>query len=795
MKADKRLFSILAAVLGGVGIALYFIAASFSDIAAVFRLERSKDEILQKATETFQDSELAATDLSRKVSLQINKTLLTYAQTRLDHELPEEFFPVASWVIRWQGTVDTKKEGRQEVEFRLEYDFKGNLIRLQQLAPHLTRPPNFKESQAVAEAKTFLASLGADTTALTLTNKTINTEDRVRFFNFVFLNPSPISPDLQEIYEVTISGEIITSYRARVTFDADSPLTPESHRTSTIVSLILAMVVWLGISIVLIIKFFVKLRHDELEFKRGSWFAVAGFVLMWAMVAIASWPVPEAMLFGGGLAGLVTGLALLVVYPVADSVNRDVWPQRLALGDILFRGFFRVRELGKSFLDSLFITGTTLVLVSFLVWLVRVLNVGYVEFEDNVLWVFNGTLAALSAGLNNAMSAAFIGLVLFSFWLAYLEEKTAHRTTLILVFALVLNLAGLDLYTIQPTYLAVVLLLPVAGLWAFFALKYDLLAIFLALFAVHSFLELIFLPQLPNALWSPQGLFCWAYVLLLFGGGVYLIFAPRTVSDFEHYVPEYVGRIAERERFLKELEIARGVQIRFLPQSVPSFKNLDIACLCRPAMEVGGDYYDFIPNGDNSLGVIIGDVSGKGVSAAFYMTMVKGILKTLSKTTSTPRQLLSEMNLIFYENVPQNVFISVIYGEFDVDKRVLKFARAGHNPLIMRKHAAGKTEFVVPKGLAIGLDKGGLFSRTIEEIEISIEKGDVFVFYTDGISESVNKKGDEFGEERLRQVVQDNTNGSAQNLLDKVSAEVARFSGDAQQHDDFTIVVVKVGEV
>jgi len=209
-------------------------------------------------------------------------------------------------------------------------------------------------------------------------------------------------------------------------------------------------------------------------------------------------------------------------------------------------------------------------------------------------------------------------------------------------------------------------------------------------------------------------------------------------------------------------------------------------------MEVGGDYYDFIRINDRYMSVLIGDVSGKGVSAAFYMTMVKGIIKTLSKKTRDPATLLIEANEIFCENTPRNVFITIIYGIFDLKAQTLTVASAGHNPLIAWRNRTGKTEIVNPKGMALGLEPGELYRTIIEEKCIPIEEKDVFVFYTDGVSEAMNTKEEIFGEERLRLVIEQYAHLSPQLLQEKVVQAVSEFSGKAPQHDDLTMVVVKI---
>ncbi len=168
-----------------------------------------------------------------------------------------------------------------------------------------------------------------------------------------------------------------------------------------------------------------------------------------------------------------------------------------------------------------------------------------------------------------------------------------------------------------------------------------------------------------------------------------------------------------------ELEIARDVQMSFLPVKNPQFKGLDIAAKCIPALEVGGDYYDFVRLDESRLGIIIGDVSGKGTQAAFYMTLTKGFVKALSKTIKSPSEFLIQINELFYENVERGTFISMIYGIFDLKENTLTFSRAGHNPVLARQSDKNEIELLNPVGLALGLEKGQIFSRTIKELKVT----------------------------------------------------------------------------
>jgi serine phosphatase RsbU (regulator of sigma subunit) len=266
----------------------------------------------------------------------------------------------------------------------------------------------------------------------------------------------------------------------------------------------------------------------------------------------------------------------------------------------------------------------------------------------------------------------------------------------------------------------------------------------------------------------------------------------REITDFDEIMPAFAKHITERQRLQQELEIARSVQMSFLPKANPKVVELDIASRCAPALEVGGDYYDFIDAGNKRLGVVVGDVSGKGTQAAFFMTLTKGFVRALAEVSASPSAVLTRVNKLFYENVERGVFISMVYGIFDTAERVLTIARAGHNPVIMRKTKADQVQVVNPMGLALGLDAGDTFAKSIQEVAIPFQSGDLFVFYTDGFPEAMNKTLEEFGEDRLCQTVQKHAHRSAAEIMDGIFAEMKQFVGKAKQRDDMTIVVVKV---
>ena len=254
---------------------------------------------------------------------------------------------------------------------------------------------------------------------------------------------------------------------------------------------------------------------------------------------------------------------------------------------------------------------------------------------------------------------------------------------------------------------------------------------------------------------------------------------------------------AEKKRLEEELRIARQIQMSLLPRGPLDMPGLGVTALCVPAREVGGDYYDFFRLGNGRLGVLIADVSGKGTSAALYMAELKGLVLSLSEIYESPRQLLIEVNRIISENLDSRSFITMTYAVLDLPQRTMTFARAGHTPLIYLPFAAGRqtAQVLVPSGMVLGLRIVGAaekFAQLLEEDRINLETGDVIVFYTDGITEAMNAESDLFGDSRLSQIVEEHGHLDSGELRERILREIEAFVGSADQHDDMTMILLKV---
>ena len=255
----------------------------------------------------------------------------------------------------------------------------------------------------------------------------------------------------------------------------------------------------------------------------------------------------------------------------------------------------------------------------------------------------------------------------------------------------------------------------------------------------------------------------------------------------------------EKRRLAEELRIAREIQMSLLPQGPFDFPGLSIAGMCTPAREVGGDYYDLLPLSGGRVGVLIADVAGKGTSAALYMAELKGLMLSLSRIHSSPRALLIEANRIVSRHLDSRSFITMTYAIADPIAGMMTCSRAGHCPFIRipagsNGHRAA--EILAPGGMVLGLnlDDGSRFERALEEVSIPLQQGDVLFFFTDGVSEAMDSRGDCFGELRASSVLERYADKAPEMMREQLLAELSAFMQGEPPHDDLTMIILKVGD-
>jgi sigma-B regulation protein RsbU (phosphoserine phosphatase) len=247
----------------------------------------------------------------------------------------------------------------------------------------------------------------------------------------------------------------------------------------------------------------------------------------------------------------------------------------------------------------------------------------------------------------------------------------------------------------------------------------------------------------------------------------------------------------QRERLRRELEIAREVQERLFPQSLPAVPGLDCYGTCRPAQGVGGDYYDFLSLAGGKLGLAVGDVSGKGIAAALLMASLQASLRSHAGRGSLDlAALMSEIHTLVYEASSSNRYATLFYAEYEPGTRGLSYVNAGHNfPVLLRAQGDGVTVVRLETG---GTVVGLLKNPSYQQATVTLEPGDVLVAYTDGVSEAMNASEEEWGEESLIAAAKSCAGRTAEEIAHYILGAADRFVAGASQFDDMTLVVLKV---
>jgi serine phosphatase RsbU (regulator of sigma subunit) len=247
-----------------------------------------------------------------------------------------------------------------------------------------------------------------------------------------------------------------------------------------------------------------------------------------------------------------------------------------------------------------------------------------------------------------------------------------------------------------------------------------------------------------------------------------------------------------REELISEFNVARSAQQQMLPSRPPVLPGYTLSASCEPAREVGGDLYDFLSLGDGRWGIGVADVSGKGVPAALYMTLTKGLLCAASQDSGDPREILKSVNLHLREVARRKVFVTMALGVLDPEARTLEYARAGHNPVVWRRAAQGETRLLSSNGIGLGISSHPLFARTLASEKIELGPGDALVFYSDGLTEAMDKSLEQFGEERLIAAVESADGANAEATRDSILKAVRSFLNGIHPQDDLTIAVLRV---
>lgn len=261
----------------------------------------------------------------------------------------------------------------------------------------------------------------------------------------------------------------------------------------------------------------------------------------------------------------------------------------------------------------------------------------------------------------------------------------------------------------------------------------------------------------------------------------------RMTSNLKDQMSKLERTTADKEGLLKELEIARNIQQRLLPSKPPDISGVEIAANNIPAREVGGDFYDFIPVDEAHWGLVIADVSGKGMPAAMFMGLSRTIVRASTTGNLSPASAITQANELICRDSTSGMFVTLFYAMID-SSRIIRYVNAGHNPPLLFRAGMDQPVPLKTKGLALGVKQG----INLHELQEQLESGDLLVLYTDGVTEAVNDSGEAYGTGRLMDIVRENRNEKSGEVLDAIQKDVITFAGHQPQFDDITMVILRV---
>lgn len=263
-----------------------------------------------------------------------------------------------------------------------------------------------------------------------------------------------------------------------------------------------------------------------------------------------------------------------------------------------------------------------------------------------------------------------------------------------------------------------------------------------------------------------------------------------TFNQMTRDLSEAQEREFTRKAMERDLQIAKTIQNTLLPPRIPTIKGTDICPFYDAAKEVGGDYYDFLLLDNRHLGIVVADVSGKGVPGSLVMTQFRTVIRLVSGMTSSPSDILIRTNEIIAKDLPRGMFVTAFLLIIDAKTRQARVCSAGHNPLVIYRAASNSYELANPPGIAVGFDKGTIFNKVIKEQEIQFGEGDRLVAYTDGVVECMSPKKEEFGDEKFFNLCVQNAKLSSKEFVQNILAALRKHQSSAEQHDDITIVTM-----
>lgn len=262
-------------------------------------------------------------------------------------------------------------------------------------------------------------------------------------------------------------------------------------------------------------------------------------------------------------------------------------------------------------------------------------------------------------------------------------------------------------------------------------------------------------------------------------------------SAFALHTAHVISEAAEKKRFERELQDAQEIQRILLPANEPDITGYQISGINLPAQHVSGDYYDYIHVDDSHVGVVIADVSGKGIAASLVMATCRSVLQSAAAGQSSPAATLRTVNARLFPDIKEDMFISMAYAIIDRHSPVITLCRAGHDAPLLYSASARTVSKINPPGMVVGIDSGGAFNRVTADFSLTLERDDCLILYTDGVTEALDSQGEEFGIANVIKSILAGAPESASQMIARLTDDLRAFVGSHPQHDDITLIVIR----
>ncbi len=752
-------------------------------------------------------------NLIQNTTFQSDGVALAYSKkmigTRMTNVLVrEDSIPLNSWEVVW---FDASKQASEGTTLAVTMSEGGRLLRYRHYVPDTASGLFLDEKGALKSFHSYWESRGFNRlTGIALSSWKLSSSEPVVLEHWqdwllTFVKDTSRVKGLKEELKARIDGDQIV--RLEINYNPPDQFAT-TYTAKTYPFVFLTIILWVMMFVLFAVGLVIFLRrYNEGEAGIGSSMSVS--VTYYILAAISYILSFSSIASGLGIGTMnilyksliAIGVVILLWLPlvailtfsswgVGESSARAIWPDKLYSFDAASHLKLLNSKLGSSVLRGYAFAGLILGVYAILHPLIRLQDyAGEFIGAGTPLDSYVPSIKVLAEALAMALfGETFSRLGILS----YFGRKKIGKgiaASLLVIFPSLFYPLPFGEYNVLARILFT---LALSATLIFLFLKYDFVTALVTSALFCSAQGLIPVFSSSNSYFQINALVASALLVLPILISLAGIWKKQPFELTVDLMPAHIRRISERERMARELEIAKSVQNNLFPRTTPNIPQLEFGGVCIPALEVGGDYYDFVEMEGGLVGTAIADVSGKGLPAAIYMTLTKGALQASAENQSSPRIVLSKINQIVYRSISRGTFISMIYAVIDRKTHAVRFARAGHNPLALFSSGSKSAQLFTPNGLALGLDSGEKFDSTLEEMEVTLKPGDALVFYTDGFTEAMDSQANEFGEERLVALIESVRNLPIKEMLAKIDAGVRKFVGNAPQHDDMTMVVIKV---